>query len=61
MSDLAFNLTGEPFEVPGAAAAWRVRKLEAKSAPEVAYGRAGHTVGAANRRGHVRPAARGAW
>ena len=41
--------------------AWRVRKLEAKSAPEVAYGRAGHTVGAANRRGHVRPAARGAW
>ena len=41
MSDLAFNLNGEPFEVPGAAAAWRVRKVKAKSAPEVVYGRAG--------------------
>jgi len=41
MSDLAFNLNGEPFEVPGAAVAWRVRKVKAKSAPEVVYGRAG--------------------
>ncbi len=30
MSDLAYNLNGEPFEVPGAAVGWRVRKLKAK-------------------------------
>jgi hypothetical protein len=41
MSDLAFNLNGEPFEVPSAAVGWRVRKLKAKSAPEVVYGRQG--------------------
>lgn len=41
MSDLAHNLNGEPFEVPGAAVGWRVRKLKAKGAPEVVYGREG--------------------
>ena len=41
MSELAYNLNGEPFEVPGAATGWRVRKLKAKGAPEVVYGRDG--------------------
>ena len=39
MSKLAYNLNGEPFEVPGAATGWRVRKLKAKGAPGVVYGR----------------------
>lgn len=41
MSELAFNVNGEPFEVPAAAAGWRVRRLKAKGAPEVVYGREG--------------------
>lgn len=41
MSELAFNVNGEPFEVPAAAAGWRVRRLKAKGAPEVVYGRDG--------------------
>jgi len=41
MSELAFNLAGEPFEVPSAAIGWRVRKLKPKGAPEVVYGRDG--------------------
>ena len=41
MSELAFNLNGEPFEVPGNAIGWRVRKLKPKGAPEVVYGREG--------------------
>ena len=41
MLDLAYNLSGEPFEVPGSAVGWRVRKLEAKASPEVVYGRNG--------------------
>ena len=41
MSDLAFNVNGEPFEVPPGAASWRVRKLRTKGAPEVVYGREG--------------------
>lgn len=41
MSDLAFNMSGEPFELPPTMAAWRVRKLKPKGAPEVVYGRDG--------------------
>jgi hypothetical protein len=41
MSDLAYNLNGEPFDVPGAAVGWRVRKLKSKGAPEVVYGSEG--------------------
>ena len=41
MCDLAYNLNGEAFELPGAAVGWRVRKLKAKGAPEVVYGREG--------------------
>jgi hypothetical protein len=41
MSELAYNLNGESFEVPPGAIGWRVRKLKAKGAPEVVYGRDG--------------------
>ena len=38
MSDLAFTLSGEPFEVPNTAGGWRVRRLKPKGAPDVVYG-----------------------
>lgn len=41
MSELAFNINGDPFEVSPSAVAWRARKMKAKGAPEVAYGRNG--------------------
>jgi hypothetical protein len=41
MSDLAFNIHGEPFDVSPLAASWRVRRIKAKGAPEVVYGRDG--------------------
>jgi hypothetical protein len=41
MSELAFNLNGEPFELPSAAVGWRVRKMKPKGAPEVVYSRDG--------------------
>ena len=41
MSALAYNLNGEPFEVPPTAGGWRVRRLKNKGAPEVVYGREG--------------------
>ncbi len=41
MSEIAFNLSGEPFDPPPATAAWRVRKLKPKGAPDVVYGRDG--------------------
>ena len=44
MSELAFNLNGEPFEVPAGAVGWRVRKMKAKGAPEVVYGRNGQPL-----------------
>lgn len=28
MSDLAFNLNGEPFDVPANATGWRVRRMK---------------------------------
>jgi hypothetical protein len=44
MSELAFNLNGDPFEVPPGAVGWRVRKMKSKGAPEVAYGRNGQPL-----------------
>src|SRR5262245_19578109 len=44
MSELAFNLNGDAFEVPPNAAGWRVRKMKHKGAPEVAYGRNGQPL-----------------
>ena len=41
MSELAFNLSGDPFEVPNRAVGWRVRRMKPKGAPEVVYGRNG--------------------
>jgi len=41
MSEIAFNMNGEPFDLPPTSAAWRVRKLKPKGAPEVVYGRDG--------------------
>ena len=44
MSELAFNLNGDVFEVPTNAVGWRVRKMKTKGAPEVAYGRNGQPL-----------------
>lgn len=44
MSELAFNLNGDPFEIPPGAAGWRVRKMKHKGAPEVVYGRNGQPL-----------------
>lgn len=44
MSELAFNLNGEPFDVPETATGWRVRRMKAKGAPEVVYGRNGQPL-----------------
>ena len=41
MSELAFNMNGEPFELPPTATGWRVRRMKHKGAPEVVYGRDG--------------------
>lgn len=39
--ELAYNVNGEPFEVPAHATHWRVRKIKPKGAPEVVYSRDG--------------------
>lgn len=44
MSELAFNINGEAFEVPANAAGWRVRKMRAKGSPEVVYAREGQPL-----------------
>lgn len=41
MSDLAYNINGEAFELPAAATGWRVRRMKTRGAPEVVYGRDG--------------------
>ena len=41
MSELAFNINGEGFEVPAHATGWRVRRMRQKGSPEVVYGRDG--------------------
>lgn len=44
MSELAFNINGEAFEVPANAAGWRVRRMRAKGSPEVVYAREGQPL-----------------
>lgn len=44
MSELAFNLNGDPFELDPRAVAFRARKMKHKGAPEVAYGRNGQPL-----------------
>ncbi len=41
MSELAFNVHGENFEVPTVVTGWRVRRLKPRGAPELVYGRDG--------------------
>lgn len=41
MSELAFNINGEAFDVPPSATGWRVRRMKHKGPPEVVYGRDG--------------------
>lgn len=41
MSDLAYNINGESFELPATATGWRVRRMKQRGAPEVVYGRDG--------------------
>ncbi len=44
MSELAFNINGEAFDLPAAAAGLRVRRMKPKGAPDVAYGADGLPV-----------------
>src|SRR5579884_3565981 len=41
MNELAFSMSGEPFDVPDTATGWRVRRVKLRGAPEVVYGRSG--------------------
>ncbi|MFT3693833.1 MAG: hypothetical protein QM831_11870 [Kofleriaceae bacterium] len=41
MSELAFNINGETFDLPANAAGWRVRRMKQRGAPEVVYGKDG--------------------
>ncbi|MBL9016070.1 MAG: hypothetical protein JNL83_17925 [Myxococcales bacterium] len=38
MTALAFNMNGDPFELPPHAHAWRLRKMKPRGAPELVYG-----------------------
>ena len=38
MSELAFNITGDAFEVPELVTGWRVKRLKPRGAPELVYG-----------------------
>lgn len=44
MTELAFNINGEAFEVPANATGWRVRRMRPKGAPEVVYAREGQPL-----------------
>jgi len=44
MNDLAFNVNGDAFDVPASVAAWRVRRLKPRGAPELVYARDGRPL-----------------
>ena len=44
MSELAFTVTGDTFEVPSTVTAWRVRRLKPRGAPELVYARDGRPL-----------------
>jgi hypothetical protein len=44
MSELAFNVNGESFEVPANVTGWRVRKMKPRGAPELVYGKDGRPL-----------------
>jgi hypothetical protein len=41
MSELAFNINGEAFDLPATATGWRVRRMKQRGAPEVVYSKDG--------------------
>jgi hypothetical protein len=43
MNDLAFNVSGDAFQVPASGAAWRVRRLKPRGVPELVYAHDGRT------------------
>src|SRR5689334_8643471 len=44
MSELAFTVNGDTFDVPNTVAAWRVRRLKPRGAPELVYSRDGRPL-----------------
>jgi hypothetical protein len=44
MSELAFTVTGDTFDVPSTVTAWRVRRLKPRGAPELVYARDGRPL-----------------
>lgn len=44
MSEFAYALNGEPFEVPPTVTGWRVKRIKPKGAPEVVYGSDGSAL-----------------
>src|SRR5690606_41949659 len=44
MSELAFTVNGDTFEVPSTVTAWRVRRLKPRGAPELVYARDGRPL-----------------
>jgi hypothetical protein len=41
MSELAYTINGEAFDLPATASAWRIRRMKQRGAPEVVYSREG--------------------
>jgi hypothetical protein len=44
MSELAFNQSGDLFDVPAVVTGWRVRRLKPRGAPELVYGKDGRPL-----------------
>ena len=44
MSELAFTVSGDTFEVPNTVTGWRVRRLKPRGAPELVYARDGRPL-----------------
>jgi hypothetical protein len=44
MSELAFTVNGDTFEIPNAVTGWRVRRLKPRGAPELVYARDGRPL-----------------
>lgn len=44
MSELAFTVNGDTFEVPNTVSGWRVRRLKPRGAPELVYARDGRPL-----------------
>ncbi len=44
MSEIAYNINGEAFDLPATATGWRVRRMKPRGAPEVVYSKEGLPV-----------------